>query len=191
MDKANNRRRDSSKYQAIMVATRELVEERGIRGLNLKLIASQAKVSRNVLYNWWEGEISQIVEDALLPKVSEWPLPDNGSFKEDIEELLERSIEAVHKPNVLKGFLFLAAEAVKDTNRLDRTSRHFRAPYAKLVHQIIKNAEKRGEINATMDAKTIAQVMSGSVLQFAISRSLGRRQAKRVLSDIVCKLVAK
>ena len=186
------RRRESSKYQAIMQATRELAEEKGIRGLNLKLIANRANVSRNVLYNWWGGEISKIVEDALLPKVSEWPEPNNGNFKEDIEELIERSIDAVHNPTVLKGFLFLAAEVVRDNDKLDDTARHFRAPYAKLVQKIIKNAEQRGEIvtneDTKIDSKLISQIMSGSILQLAISQSLGRRQAKRALSDVVCKL---
>lgn len=190
-DTASKRRRDSSKHRAILVATRELVDENGIRGLSLKSIASRANVSRNVLYNWWGGEIRKIVEEALLPKVSEWPLPDNGNFKDDIEELLERSIDAVHKPHILKGFLFLAAEVARDRDKLDETSRHFRAPYAKLVQKIISNAEKRGEIKATLDTKIIAQVMSGSVLQFAISQSLGKRQAKRALSELLCKLVSK
>ena len=176
-----------------MDATRELAEENGIRGLNLKLIANRANVSRNVLYNWWGGEISKIVEDALLPKVSEWPIPDNGNFKDDLEELLERSIDAVHNPTVLKGFLFLAAEVARENDKLDDTSRHFRAPYAKLVQKIIRSAEQRGEItinlDSKIDAKLIAQIMSGTILQLAISQSLGKRQAKRALSDVVCKLV--
>ncbi len=186
-----SRRRNSSKHQAILHATRELVEEKGVRGLSIQLIATRAKVSRNVLYNWWNGDIEHIVEEALLPNVDEWPLPDHGNFKQDIEQLIELSIDALNKPNVLKGFLLLAAETVNEPAILRETARHFRAPYAKIVAHIIKNASGRGEIEPTMDPKIIAQVISGSVVQLAISKTLGRRKTKQAVSEIVCKLLAK
>jgi len=185
------RRRDSTKHQAILQATRELVEEKGYRSLSLKSIASKSKVSRNVLYNWWDGDVKRIVEEALLPNVKEWPMPDNGNFKDDIEQFLEMTIDAIHKPNVLKGFLILASEIVNDKDELEQTSKYFRAPYAHMVGKIIKNAEKRNEIAMDLEAKHIAQIISGSVLQFAISKNPGRRKAKTVLCEFVLKIASK
>ena len=189
-DKPTQRRRDSSKYAAILQATRELVEEDGFRRLSIKAIASRSKVSRNVLYNWWDGDIIRIVEEALLPNVEQWPQPDTGTFKSDIEAFLELTIDAIHKPNVLKGFLILASEVAKDKDELLQTSRYFRAPYARMVAKIIKNAEQRSEIVSGLDPKHIAQIISGSVMQFAISKNPGRRKAKTVLSDFICKIAA-
>ncbi len=174
-----------------MQATRELVEEKGYRGLTLKDIASRAKVSRNVLYNWWDGEVNKIAEEALLPNVREWEVPDHGNFKDDVEALLDLTIDAVHKPNVLKGFLILAAEIVNDKEELIETSRYFRAPYAQLMGKIIKRAEKRGEIAEGLNPKHVAQIVSGSVMQFAISKNPGRRNARVVLSNMLQKLAAK
>jgi len=77
------RRRDSTKHRDILQATRELVEEKGYRSLSLKAIASRSNVSRNVLYNWWDGDIRHIVEEALLPNVKEWSMPNTGNFKDD------------------------------------------------------------------------------------------------------------
>ncbi len=185
------RPRDSSKHQAILKATRELVNEVGYRGLTLKAIASKASVTRNVLYNWWDGDINRIVEEALLPNVNEWRVPDNGSFAADIDEFLDLTIEAIHKPDVLKGFLTLAAEIVDDHGQLRETSRYFRAPYAKLVAKIVKQAEARGEICPDLNPKHLAQLISGSVLQFAISKNPGRRNTKVVLSAMIQKIAAK
>lgn len=185
------RRRDCSKHIAILQATRELVEEKGYSGLTIKAIATRAKVSRNVLYNWWDGEINRIAEEALLPNVAEWETPNNGNFKDDIEDFLDLTIEAIHKPNVLKGFLTLAAEIVNDKQELIETTRYFRAPYARLVGKIIKRAEARGEICEGLDSKHIAQIISGSVMQFAISKNPGRRNTKVVLSKLVQKLASK
>lgn len=185
------RRRDSTKHQAILQATRELLEEKGYRALSLKSIASRSKVSRNVLYNWWDGDITSIVEEALLPDVSAWPTPNNGNFMQDIEQFLELTIDAIHKPNVLKGFLILASEVANDKSELTQTSRYFRAPYARMVGRIIKNAEQRDEISKDLEPKFIAQMLSGSVMQFAISKNPGRRKTKAVLCQFVMKIAAK
>lgn len=185
------RRRDSTKHKAILQATRELVEEKGYRGLSIKAIASRSKVSRNVLYNWWDGDIRHIVEEALLPNVKQWPTPDNGNFKDDVEQFLELTIDAIHKPNVLKGFLILASEVANDKGELTQTSKYFRAPYARMVSHIIKNAEDRNEITEGLEAKHIAQMISGSVLQFAISKNPGKRKTKTLLSEFVMKIAAK
>jgi len=168
-----------------------LIELHGYRGLSLKAIASRAKVTRNVLYNWWNGDISRIVEEALLPNVREWKIPDTGNFRGDIEAFLDLSLDAIHKPNTLKGFLTLAAEIVSDSDELRETTRYFRAPYARLIDIILKRAEARGEIAAGLNSKHIAQIVSGSILQFAISRTLGRRGTKTLLSDTIMKLAAK
>ena len=188
---ACKRRRDSSKHEAILHATRLLIEENGYGSLSIKSIASKANVSRNVLYNWWSGDKNRIVEEALLPNVKEWVTPDNGNFKDDIDDFLELTIDAIHRPNVLKGFLILAAEVINNEDELEQTTKYFRAPYARMVSQIIKNAEARDEIMIGLDPKNVAQIISGSVLQFAISKNPGRRRSKSVLSDFVIKLAAK
>ncbi|RBP50881.1 TetR family transcriptional regulator [Arenicella xantha] len=174
-----------------MQATRELVGELGYRGLSLSSIASRAKVSRNVLYNWWNGDVSRIVEEAFLPNVREWPVPNTGSFESDIDQFLDLTIDAIHKPDVLKGFLTLAAEIVDDSAQLSQTSRYFRAPYARLIAKIVQQAEARDEICADLDPNHLAQIISGSVMQFAISKKPGRRNTKIVLSKIIQKLAQK
>ncbi|MBL4672587.1 MAG: TetR/AcrR family transcriptional regulator [Arenicella sp.] len=190
-DASSGRRRDSTKHQAILQATRELLDDKGYRALSLKSIASRSKVSRNVLYNWWNGDINSIVEESLLPDVSAWPMPDNGNFRQDIEQFLSLTIDAIHKPNVLKGILILASEVANDKNQLTQTSRYFRAPYARMVARIIKNAERRDEITKGLESKVIAQMLSGSVMQFAISKNPGRRKTKMVLCQFVMKIAAK
>lgn len=186
-----SRRRDSSKHQDILQATRVLIEENGYRGLSLTSIASKAGVSRNVLYNWWGGEINRIVEEALLPNVKEWTTPNHGNFKDDIDEFLELTIDSINRPNVLKGFLLLAAEVVNNEDELEQTTKYFRAPFARMVGEIIKRAESRDEIIKDLNPKHIAQLISGSVMQFAISKNPGRRRSKAILLEFVMTLATK
>lgn len=187
-------RKDCSKYQAVLQATRELVDESGYRNLSLKAVASRAGVSRNVLYNWWEGDLQHIVEEALLPNVAEWPLPNTGSLNDDLTEFVEMSIETMHRPNVLAGYLELASHVVDKPEDLQRTSKKFRAPYARLLGQILKNAEQRGELEkfdpeSGLDYSVLAQMISGWALQFAITKKPGRRKSKAIIVKSVLKLI--
>lgn len=178
----------------MLQATRELVDESGYRSLSIKAIASRAGVSRNVLYNWWDGDLQHIVEEALLPNVSEWPQPDNDSLCDDLTEFVERSIETMHRPNVLAGYLELASHVVNNPDDLQRTSKKYRAPYARLLGRILSNAEKRGELapfdpESGLDYAVLAQMISGLVLQFSITKKPGRRKAKAVIVNSVLKLL--
>ena len=183
-----SRRRDSSKHAAILQATRELVEANGFNKLSIAAIAKKANVSRNVLYNWWNGDVIRIVEEAVLPNVKEWPQPNTGSFENDIEAFLELSIDAIHKPNVLKGFLILAAEVAGDKLEQKQTTKYFRAPYTRMLSTIIKNAEERKEITNGLDPNHIAQLISGSVMQFAITKNPSKRKSKIVIRDFILKI---
>lgn len=187
-------RKDSSKYQSVLQATRELVDESGYRALSLKAISSRAGVSRNVLYNWWGGDLNQIVEEAILPNVSEWSTPDTGSLEGDISAFIEKTIEVMHRPNVLAGYLELASHLVDKPEDLQRTTKKYRAPYARLLGKILQNAEKRGELPAhnpetDLHYTVLAQMISGCVLQFAISKKPGRRKTKTILIQAIQKLL--
>lgn len=190
-DSCNGRRRDSTKHKEILQATRVLLEEKGYQGLSVKSIANKAGVSRNVLYNWWGGEVNRIVEEALLPNVNEWTIPDHGNFKDDIEEIIDLTIDAINRPNVLKGFLILAAEVVNNDEELIQTTKYFRAPYARLIGKILKNAEARSEIALGQEPKNLAQLIAGSAMQFSISKTLSRKRSKAVITDFVIKITAK
>lgn len=192
--KKSQPRKDSPKYLAVLQATRELVDETGYRTLSVKAIAARAGVSRNVLYNWWDGDVKRLVEEALLPNVAEWPLPDTGSLEQDLLEFVEMSIEAMQRPNVLAGYLELAAHVVDKPEDLQRTSKKFRAPYARLLGRILQNAERRGELNrfdpdTNLDYAVLAQMVSGMVLQFSITKKPGRRKSKTVIAGSILKLI--
>ncbi len=188
-------RKDSSKYQAILQSTRELVDENGYRSLTIKAVAGRAGVSRSVIYNWWQGDLQQLIEEAILPDVTAWKVPDTGSLKGDLSAFIDVSIDAMHRPNVLGGYLELASHVVSNPEDLDRTSKKFRAPYARLLGKILQKAEERGELakhdpSHSIHYAVLAQMISGCVLQFSITKKPGRRKAKDLLLTSVLKLIS-
>lgn len=192
--KKNGPKKESSKYQAVLAATRELVESQGYRKLSIKSISSKANVSRNLIYNWWDGDIQRIIEEALLPNVAEWKTPDTGALQTDLEQFIDMSTEALHRPYVLRGYLELASSVVDNPGALTKTNKMFRQPYAKLLKAILKNAKDRGELpkeNETnsLDHAILAQIITGCVLQFAITKNPGKRKAKKLVLENTLKLL--
>jgi len=104
------------------------------------------------------------------------------------------STEALHRPHVLAGYLELASSVVDNPEALKKTNKMFRRPYARLLKTILENAKKRGELSAneadvTLDHATLAQIISGCVLQFAITKKPGKRKAKQLVLESVLKLL--
>ena len=187
-------RKESSKYQAVLVATRELVEAEGYRKLTVKSISSKANVSRNLIYNWWDGDIQKIIEEALLPNVAEWKTPSTGALTTDLQKFIDMSTDALHQPHVLAGYLELASSVVDNPAALQKTNIIFRKPYAKMLKAILENAKQRGELSdfdatGAIDHTSLAQIISGCILQFAITKKPGKRKAKKLVLESVLKLL--
>ena len=187
-------RKESSKYQAVLVATRELVEAEGYRKLTVKSISSKANVSRNLIYNWWDGDIQKIIEEALLPNVAEWKTPSTGALTTDLQKFIDMSTDALHQPHVLAGYLELASSLVDNPEALQKTNIMFRKPYAKMLKAILENAKQRGELSdfdatGAIDHTSLAQIISGCILQFAITKKPGKRKAKKLVLESVLKLL--
>lgn len=187
-------RKESSKYQAVLVATRELVEAEGYRKLTVKSISSKANVSRNLIYNWWDGDIQKIIEEALLPNVAEWKTPSTGALTTDLRKFIDMSTDALHQPHVLAGYLELASSVVDNPEALQKTNIMFRKPYAKMLKAILENAKQRGELSdfdatGAIDHTSLAQIISGCILQFAITKKPGKRKAKKLVLESVLKLL--
>ncbi|MCH2191250.1 MAG: TetR/AcrR family transcriptional regulator [Gammaproteobacteria bacterium] len=187
-------RKESSKYQAVLVATRELVEAEGYRKLTVKSISSKANVSRNLIYNWWDGDIQKIIEEALLPNVAEWKTPSTGALTTDLQKFIDMSTDALHQPHVLAGYLELASSVVDNPEALQKTNIMFRKPYAKMLKAILENAKQRGELSdfdatGAIDHTSLAQIISGCILQFAITKKPGKRKAKKLVLESVLKLL--
>ena len=183
-------RKESSKYQAVLVATRELVEAEGYRKLTVKSISSKANVSRNLIYNWWDGDIQKIIEEALLPNVAEWKTPSTGALTTDLRKFIDMSTDALHQPHVLAGYLELASSVVDNPEALQKTNIMFRKPYAKMLKAILENANQRGELSdfdatGAIDHTSLAQIISGCILQFAITKKPGKRKAKKLRNQNV------
>src|SRR3954469_17695240 len=81
------RRRDESKDDAILLATRELLAERGFDGMTMDAVADRAGAGKATVYRRWPSKV-QLTVDAVvcargIPMTID-DVPDTGSLRSDL-----------------------------------------------------------------------------------------------------------
>jgi AcrR family transcriptional regulator len=89
---ASGRRRNEDVHRAVLTATVALLDEPtvGLSRLTIEGIAQRAGVSKATIYRWWDGKTDLIVEAYLAKAARDAPVPETGSVRQDLVELLGR-----------------------------------------------------------------------------------------------------
>src|SRR4051794_7036973 len=81
------RRRDEAKDDAILLATRELLAERGFDGMTMDAVADRAGAGKATVYRRWPSKV-QLTIDAIVcgrgVPLSADDVPDTGSLRSDL-----------------------------------------------------------------------------------------------------------
>src|SRR5882672_4805358 len=80
--RGRGRPRSATADEAILVATRELLAERGWADLTIAEVAARAGVAKTTLYRRWPGK-ADLVVDAMAALFSELEIADHGSMLAD------------------------------------------------------------------------------------------------------------
>jgi AcrR family transcriptional regulator len=103
------RPRSEASRQRILGAARELLEERGLRGMTIEALAERAGTSKVTVYRWWSHKAA-VVLDAMLAETSpRMPYRESSS---PVEALRDQMRSFVRFLNGRHG-LFLAAVAAE------------------------------------------------------------------------------
>jgi AcrR family transcriptional regulator len=76
---------------AILDATLELLNEVGVAGLSMNLLAHRAGVAKATIYRRWVSKETLIL-DALRMTTTPIPVPDEGSLREDLSAYMDAVI---------------------------------------------------------------------------------------------------
>ena len=151
------RRRDESKDDAILLATRELLAERGFDGMTMDAVADRAGAGKATVYRRWPSKV-QLTIDAMLcapgTPMSADDVPDTGSLRSDLlavrfgrkrsddSELMSGVISAVKEnPAVAAAF-----------------QQQFVRSRVSLMRGLLERAQARGELRDDIDLEMVAAV---------------------------------
>ncbi|MFI6600041.1 TetR/AcrR family transcriptional regulator [Nonomuraea sp. NPDC050536] len=153
------RPRDPAVDEAIRVAALEMVRECGYRGVSMEGIAARSGVSKQAIYRRYRSK-GEIILDVLIDTAGHVPVPDTGTLRGDLEELLTVTFAAQRD---VTGMLnrALVTEALQDPDFAkqlwDRLIVHRRA----LVRDLLTRARGRGEITRDVDDDALTDLVFG------------------------------
>jgi AcrR family transcriptional regulator len=137
--------------EAVLAAALDLLGETGALPKVID-VAKRAGVQKSSIYRRW-GSIEGLVLDAALNRMQhEIPIPDTGSWREDLAELVREGI-AFHRSPFGAMMARLIVQAPESLRRA-----YWKARFGQSA-TIIARAQERGEISSAVDAPLVIEML--------------------------------
>jgi AcrR family transcriptional regulator len=142
---------------AILQATTELVAEGGLDGFSMDDVAARARVGKATIYRHWRSRGELLVE-LCSASTNPVPIPDNGNVRADLIEFLDHLRAHLASPTggPVIAALIEGAERDPDLRRVRAAASRQRR---QVVRTVIERAQTRGELDATVDAGLVAEIV--------------------------------
>ncbi|MFF9014706.1 TetR/AcrR family transcriptional regulator [Streptomyces sp. NPDC014870] len=159
---------------AILDATRAALVELGWSKLTMGDVASRAGVAKTTLYRRWASK-NELVVDAVAVLFDELELPDLGSLKADIENVVLQFAALLQRPETKTALMAVVAESTRDEPLRERIRTSIVDRQKRLVLEGRQRAQERGELPDDRDPGTvdstddlIFDVIAGAVVHRAL-----------------------
>jgi AcrR family transcriptional regulator len=151
------RRRDESKDDAILAATRELLAERGFDGMTMDAVADRAGAGKAAVYRRWPSKV-QLTVDAVVcgpgSPMSIADVPDTGTLRGDL-----LSVRFGRKSSDQSELMSGLMSAVRENPEVAAVfQEQFVRTRVALMRKILERAQDRGELRPDIDLDMVASV---------------------------------
>jgi AcrR family transcriptional regulator len=162
--RSGGRPRDDSRDGAIRRATLQLLAELGYDGVTMDRVATRARAGKATIYRRWPSKVALIMDAITTVADHTLPVPDTGSFREDMLAYLSSFTSYVGDD---RGKIL--AELVSEMSRNDELRLALRdgllAQRKDAIEAIVARGVARAEISATIDHTLLSELGSALVLQ--------------------------
>jgi AcrR family transcriptional regulator len=154
------RPRSEASRQRILVAARELLEERGLRAMTIEAIAERAGTSKVTVYRWWSHKAA-VVLDAMLAEVSpRIPYRESPSPLEALRDQM-RSFARFLSSRRGRLLVEIVAEGVLDEEVGDAYREHWVKPRRDDARKLLGRAIEAGELRRDTDIDVTLDALFG------------------------------
>ncbi len=148
--------------RVILLATNDVIADKGVSGLTIEEVAARAGVGKTTIYRRWSSR-GTLALDAFLAEIGEQQTPrDTGSLSGDLRAALGEWVGAVAGANAGIMLAGLIAEMHKDRGLAvawqDQVISPLRAQYSMMLDRAIS----RGEIPSNTDAGVVLDLLFGA-----------------------------
>jgi AcrR family transcriptional regulator len=162
LSRAIGRPREARADRAILVATIELMAERGVRDLRMGDVAERAGVGKATIYRRYRSK-DELVADAVATLVSEIVIPDTGSTRSDLLALMRQAVELYSGP-LARGLMPALLEETRRNPELASTVRdRFLAERRSALSAVLDRGVRRGDLRRGLDLELALDVLGGAI----------------------------
>lgn len=152
------RPRSETAQRAILEATLELLQDRGLKDFAIETVAAHAGVGKATIYRWWPSRLDLMLEamDTLPPL----RVPDTGTFLGDLRILIA---DLGHVLNTTPLSAVLAHIMAENAARESGIAA-FIANRMAGAQEAVARAKERGELPADADTASVLHMVFGPVM---------------------------
>lgn len=157
------RPRDQRIDDAVVRATRELLEEIGYLQLTIAAIADRAGTNKPAIYRRWPSK-AHLVHESVFPTQGPEVVLDGEDLRGDIRALVLSGLETLGNPAARAALPGLMAEMATDPDmHLEVLGRFARGTWGWLQDRLDRAVEL-GEVRPEVESSTVLELIAGSTL---------------------------
>lgn len=163
------RPRDPRIDAAVLDATVELLAVTGYPGLLVSAIARRAGTSKPAIYRRWPSK-AHLVHEAVFPISAATDIPDTGSLRRDLREMICRTKDVLSTPAAKAALPGLIGEMAADPSLHSALLERFGGLIGGGLNDLLAKASARGEIRPDVSAPELAEAVAGVTLLGLLTR---------------------
>ncbi|MDA0566048.1 TetR/AcrR family transcriptional regulator [Streptomonospora sp. S1-112] len=157
---------------AIQAAVFAELAEHGYGRMSIEAVARRAGVGKTAIYRRWNSKLQMVIDVVSTAAVKVMPVPDTGSLRGDIRELLDAGAQAMRHPLASQIVPDLLAEAARNPDIAETLEKALRETQQGVSAVMIGNAVERGELPADTDVELALDMVFGPLYwRVAVTRS--------------------
>ena len=170
--------------QAILAATRALLEEHGVRGLTIEGVAERSGVAKTTIYRRYRDR-DDLALAVLIEDTESFRTPaDLGDTRKELLAFVKEATDIILRGSVIQGI----ASEIATNPELGQTYRE-RIIDVRLaeVGEIVKRGIDRGDLRADTDVRVAHELLVGPLMYRLIfsGKPLNRRHAGQVVDAVM------
>lgn len=183
------RPRDGLIRRKVIDAAIECYAERGWSGFSFEAVSARAAVGKPALYRRWSGR-EELLIDAFRELTPTLYTPDHGNIRDDLTDLAVAFRQLMAGSRGRAGHrLFIEQEAAREV--FQAVSAEISAPRARLILEILRRGQSRGDVRSDADLDIATQLLLGSLMLDALKvktshplRNTAARTVEALLSGL-------
>jgi AcrR family transcriptional regulator len=146
---------------AVLDATISLLADEGSPDFTVAAVAERAGVHETSIYRRWRTKES-LVNEAILTRISgDLPVPDHGSVRADLLELLVSALKFLRSP--IGGALVRMTVALPPSEQSTAFKRAFWAARFPAILTVLERGVERGELDPNLDRQLLMETIIGLI----------------------------